>query len=263
MIKIIIHKLLRSCLIILLGMAVLSGGSYFLLFSVEKAQATIYWQGGSATEGFFIPKLQKLGMKAIFGGPVTINSNEGHYIVMEAKQKIPELLSELRNQFSELSGNDISIGNGINGGFFTAKVADKIYALMLIRDYNINKTMVFAIIAPKELFQQNPGGFTDANGMDPVAELRPPGSTRVFCFQTSALAFAAYKSINSNLADFYESALSTDDRRGTSIMSFTKAKLPDNGNLVFFDSSVQKGFVVYQSDPKNNCSYAIVCAQMQ
>jgi hypothetical protein len=258
-----IKKILKTAVICFLCILVFVGTSYLLLNSGTAAYATIYWNGGSATDEFFVPKLQKLGMKAVFGGPVTINSNNGHYIVMEAKQIIPELLSELKNQFSELPAENVSVGNGINGGFFTAKTNDRIFAAMLIRDYNINKTMLFTVIAPEELFQQNPGGFTDTSGADPVAELRPPGSIRVFCFETPALAFAAYKSANSNLTDFYESACNNTGIKAVSIMAFAENKLPDNGNLFFFDSSNNKGFVVYQSDPKNNCSYAIVCAQMQ
>ena len=247
----------------LLGSVVLWSTSYFLLFSVEKAHATIYWQGGSATDSFFVPKLQKLGTKAVYGGPVTINSNKGHFIVMEAKQTIPKLLSDLKNQFSEIPKSDISIGNGTNAGFFTVNAGDRTCAIMLVRDYNINQTMLFTVMAPKELFRQNSGGFTDTDGTDPVAELRPPGSQRLFCFETPTIAFTAYKSINGNLTDFYESAFSSDEIRGVSVMAFADEKLPNNGNMFFFDTCNQQGFVVYQSDIKDNCSYSIVCAQKQ
>ena len=263
MTKLIIQNFLRSCLVILLGTAVFGGASYFLLFSIEKAQATIYWQGGSATDIFFVPRIRTLGMKAVYGGPVTMNGNDGHYVVLTAEQDVPELLKELKQKFSELPEEDVIVGKGTNAGFFTVNAGDRTCAIMLIKDDNINKTWLFAVIMPKELFHRANQLFDNESGVDPVAELRPPASKRVFCFETPAIAFAAYKSIDGDLADFYESAFSTDDMRAVSVMAFAEERLPNNGNLFFFDSSNNKGFVVYQSDPKNNCSYAIVCAQMQ
>jgi hypothetical protein len=259
-----LNKLLRFFVILFFGAVLALGASCFLIHSAEKASAAIYWGGGQASDTFFLGKLNNLGHNAVFGGPVTINGSNGHFVVYKADASVPKILGQLKNQFSQLPSDNTTIKEGSKTGFYIAEYQQRTCALMLVNDDNIQKTWLFALMMPKELFNETPQPFVNEDGgVDPVAELRPPGSTRVFCFETPAIAFAAYKSINGNLADFYESALSTDDRRGISIMSFTKAKLPDNGNLFFFDSSNNKGFVVYQSDPKNDCSYAIVCAQMQ
>lgn len=261
--KKLIKKTFKTVVICLLGIFIFAGTSYLLLNSCSTAYATIYWNGGSATDSFFVPKFYKLGMKAIFGGPVTLNGSGGHFVVLQANQTVPELLYQLEEQFSELPPGNVSTGKGTNGAFFTARADDRICATMLIRDYNINKTLVFIIMAPAELFRHPEDPFADENGTDPVAELRPPGSKRVFCFETPAIAFTAYKSIDGDLTDFYESAFSAGDIRAVSITTFSDKKLPNNGNLFFFDSHFHKGFVVYQSSPEENCSYSIVCAQAQ
>ena len=87
------------------------GISMLAIYSAQPAYATIYWDGGSASDGFFVPKLNKLGMNAVFGGPVTMNGNDGHYIVLQAEQNVPDMLNQLKDQFPELSEKDISTGN--------------------------------------------------------------------------------------------------------------------------------------------------------
>ena len=257
------HKMLRFFIIVFSGAVLALGVSFFLLHSAEEASAAIYWGEGRTSDTFFLDKLNKLGYNTVFGGPATINGSNGHFAVYKANTSVPNILGQLKNQFSQLSSDDTNAKEGIKTGFFIAEYQQRTCAMMLIQDDNINKTWLFVITMPKELFHRTNQPFDNENGVDPVIELRPPGSQRVFCFETPALAFAAYKSIDGDLTDFYESAFSTDEMRAVSIMAFTEERLPNNGNLLFFDTCNQKGFVVYQSDPKNNCSYAIVCAQMQ
>ena len=257
------HKVLRFFVILCSGAILALGTSFFLVHSVEKASAAIYWGGGKVSDTFFFGKLNNLGYNTVFGGPVTINGSNGHFVVYRADASVPKILGQLKNQFSQLSSDDTTAKEGLKTGFFIAEYKQRTCALMLIQDDNINKTWLFAVIMPKELFHRTNQAFDNENGFDPVAELKPPGSTRVFCFETPAIAFTAYKSIDGDLADFYESAFSTDDMRAVSVMAFAEERLPNNGNLLFFDTCNQKGFVVYQSDLKNNCSYSIVCAQMQ
>ncbi len=263
MIKLSKHNLFRGSLVAFLGLAVFGGVSYLALFPAGEARATIYWHGGSATDQVFVPRLGGLGMRAVFGGPVTVNSNDGYYVIMEANRDVPMLLERLEDRFADLPPENVNIGRGTQGGFFTARMDRRMCAIMLIRDFNTNKTLLFTVMAPVSLFRNPVDPFMDQGGVDPVAELRPPGSTRVFCFETPALAFAAYKCMDSSLAGFYENILSSSEARGISLMSFTNAQLPDNGNLHFFERGIQNGFLAYQSSPKESCSYAIVCAQMQ
>ena len=239
------------------------GASYFLIHSIGETSAAIYWGGGTASDALFFDKLNNLGYNAVFGGPVTINGSNGHFVVYKANASVPRILGELRKQLSRSSSDNTATQEDAKTGFFIAEYQQRTCALMLVKDDNIGKTWLFAMMMQTELFHRASQPFTDENGVDPVAELRPPGSTRVFCFETPALAFAAYKSINGDLTDFYESACNNADITGVSLMTFAENRLPDNGSLIFFDAGSQKGFVAYQRDSKDSCGYAIVCAQTQ
>jgi hypothetical protein len=257
------YKYIRAITIFAFGFVLCWCVSYLLILSVQPASATIHWKGGAATDNLFISRMRNLGMKLSFGSPVTLNGNDGYYAALLADQEIPQLLKELKEKFSDLPDESIVVGKGTNAGFFTVKADDRTCSIMLIRDYNINKTILLTVTSSSELFKHPDNFLADEQGIDPIAELRPPGSKRVFSFETHSTVLAAYKSVNRNLADFYESALSAENKHGASIMTFTQAKLPDNGNFLFFDSPSGKGFVVYQICPKDNCSYSIVCSQPQ
>ena len=256
------NKLIQASLIVGLGMLLAFVTSYFFFWSVGEVHADIYWQVEMNSGAFLLRRFEGCVDRIIFGGPVTLNSKDGHYLVMEADQNVSGLLKQLKQEFSTLPPENITIGQGVSGGFFTAKMDRGICASMLIRDFNTNKTLLFTIIAPVALFRYPANPYVDQDGNDPVAGLRPPGSTRMFCFETPALRFAAYRSIQSNLTDFYENALSTTEIKGISIMSSTDAILPNNGNLFFFEKGIQNGCLAFQTSPEENCSYAIVCAQM-
>lgn len=257
------NKILRFLVIFCFGVALVLGASYFLIHHADQASATIYWESPGVRDSFFLGKLGDLGYNATFGGPITMNGSNGHFVIYQANATVQDTLKQLKKHFAQLSPEDIHVKEDAKTGFFVAECGQKTCAWMLIRDDNINKTWLFTIIMPTELFHRTKQLFMDENGSDPVAELRPPGSTRVFCFETPALTFAAYKSIDGDLTDFYESAFDDDEIRGVSIMAFSENKLPNNGNLFFFDTSLHKGFVVFQNEPKDNYSYSIVCAQTQ
>ena len=256
-------KPIRASLILGLGILLAFVTSYFLFWSVGEVHADIYWQGQRDSGAQFLETFEGFVDRVIFGGPVTLNSKDGHYLVMEADQDVPALLKQVKQTYSHLPPENISIGQGDTGGFFTVRMDQRMCACMLIRDAATKKTLLFTILAPVSLFHYPADPSMDQGGSDPVADLRPPGSTRVFCFETAGLAFTAYRCMNSNLASFYDNVLSTDELKGISIASFSNAKLPNNGNLYFFDSPANKGCVTFQTSPKENCSYAIVCAQMK
>ena len=256
------NKLLRTLVILCLSLCLFLSISWFLIYSVKEASAGIYWGDSTVSDSFFFDKLLNLGYKAVFGGPVVLNGENGHFAVFRINGTIPEIGEQIKNRFAQLHPDDVIVGNGSKADFIVAKCGPRTFASMLIRDDNINSTWLFVITMPTKLFHKTNSSIDEA-GMDPVQAFRPPGSQRVFCFETPSIALAAYKSIDRNLADFYESKCASDGIRAASVMAFTDAKLPNNGNIFFFDSYSDKGFVVYQSSPKDNCSYAIVCSQPQ
>ena len=247
----------------MLGAGLIAVTSYFLINPGSTAHASIYWNGGQTADSFFIENLCDNNTKFVYATPITVNTNDGYFVVLQTNQAVPELLEQFKDRFSHFAPENIIVGTGTNAGFFSAKVDGKISGTLLIRDQNINKTIMVALTMPDSVLKRDNSTLTDVDGIDPVIELRPPGSQRVICLETPMMTLAAYKSIDGNLTDFYESIDDNTDISAVSVMAFADKKLPNNGDLFFFDTCNQKGFVVYQSDLKNNCSYSIVCAQMQ
>lgn len=254
-------KPIRGSLIAGLAFMLVYLTSSFVFWSVQDVYADIHWQSQGSYGTQFLETFEPFVDRVVFGGAVRLNSHDGYYLVMEADQDVSTLLTQVEQVYSNLPPENISIGRGDQGGFFTVKINQRMCACMLIRDGNTNKTLLFTLLAPASLFRYPVDPYVDQGGGDPVAELRPPGSTRVFCFEAGGLGFSAYRCMSSNLTTFYDNIFSTDEFRGISIASLADTKLPKNGNLFFFDTQTKKGIVTFQTSPEENCSYAIVCTQ--
>lgn len=256
-----ISKFYRASAIFVLGLSVFIAVSVFLANTGNRALATIYWGGGQATDSFFIEKLFDANTELVHGTPIRMNAHDGFFAVVQRDQGVPSIIDELEQRFSDLPSEDVIIGRGKDTAFFTAKADHRIIGIMLVRDRNINKTMMFAATLSDAVLYDRSDPLGDKNGTDPVAELRPPGSQRVLSLASPSFEFAAYKSINANLTNFYESTFSNNNITAVSVNALKDNKFPNTGDLFYFDSGIKMGFVLYQSDPKNGCSYSVVCTQ--
>jgi hypothetical protein len=254
------NRIIRLLGILALGVIVVLAASLFLC-SVQRASATIYWHDARALDNYFFDGLNSLGLEPFFGGPVVLNGCSGHFVVFRASTDVLDSLGQLKTQFSAACPNDISVGTGDKAGFFVAKNGERTFAAMLIRDDNKQKTWLFTLTMPTELFYRTTRDFVDEDGIDPVPEFRPPASTRKLSFQTSALAFAAYKNMGPGLDAFYDNACAAS--MTSQAIVHKGSTQTDSGGMFFFNGIKGKGFVLHKYLPECNTSYSIVCAEGQ
>jgi hypothetical protein len=244
-------------------LAVLIGGGLIwqvMPSAVREARAEVYWRSGTAgADSAFLERLKGAPLKVLHAAPVNINGEGAIYVAMQSSKGVPELLSDLKERFLFNPDEPPQVGVGQPGGLLIAYSGGHACVMLLIRDHRANETMVLSLIAPRELFTKQSGQFGDVDGVDPVSELRPPHSQRVFGFQLGGVQYAVYKSSQSTLDAFYANRFEELDMRHVAIRPKVGMRSPDQGNLFFFDARGRGGFVAYQSHVSTNTSYAIVC----
>ena len=235
--------------------------SWYLLQSLDSpVQAEVYWHGHSAGNGSsFLDRLKGTPAQVLHAAPVAINGKDGYYIAMRSKKAVPEILKELKKRFLFDPDQPVQTGSGWPGGFLIANDGDWTCAMLLIRDHRSKETLMLSVIAPRDLFTKKRGEFEDVDGSDPMAQLRPPASQRVFSFVIGNVRYAVYRSSQRTLAAFYENRLPDLGIRNVSVQAGAGKRLPNDGNLFFFDVGGRGGFVAYQSSLDQNESYAIIC----